>query len=457
MFLKLTVYAALIITATFISMRQAPEHGASPERLFWTAAAITCFLLVFKAVPLFFRRLGIPEAPLPDWERILRTRKPKWSGSKVEKLNRLAGEGEHLEVMGNQLGVMPAVVESKMISLGIYPEYAKARTTKIQEELVALESEPVGRRHGALGAGRSKKARSLGTGQVNKAGLERALNELNKLTGLSRLKTEIHSITALAEVRSMRSKEGLPINLPTAHLVFAGNPGTGKTTVARIVGDIYRSLGVLKRGHVVEVGRADLIGEWVGQTAPKVTAVVSRALDGVLFIDEAYSLTSTESNVDFGPEAIETLLKLMEDNRDRLVVIAAGYPDLMRHFVASNPGLESRFKAFMHFDDFSKVELATIFFSLCKGYKLVLDAEAMQAASTAVALLPTLKIENFANGREVRNLFEHCLESQALRIRASAEVVSLVDLLSIDIQRALEKLKVAAGKSDNSAGVFVVR
>jgi hypothetical protein len=457
MYLKLTVYAALIIAATFISMRQASEHGASPERLFWTAVAITCFLLVFKAVPLFFRRLGIPEAPLPDWERILRTRKPKWSASKVEKLNRLAGEGEHLEVMGNQLGVMPAVVESKMISLGIYPEYAKARATKIQEELVALESEPVGlRRHGALGAGRSKRARSLGAGQVNKAGLERALNELNKLTGLSRLKTEIHSITALAEVRAMRSKEGLPLNVPTAHLVFAGNPGTGKTTVARIVGDIYRSLGVLKRGHVVEVGRADLIGEWVGQTAPKVTAVVKKALDGVLFIDEAYSLTNTESTVDFGPEAIETLLMLMEDNRDRLVVIAAGYPDLMRHFVASNPGLESRFKAFMHFDDFSKDELATIFFSLCKGYKLVLDAEAMQAASTAVAVLPTLKIENFANGREVRNLFERCLESQALRIRASAEVVSLVDLLPIDIQSALEKLKFAADKSVNNAGLLPV-
>ena len=445
MYLKLTIYATLIIVATFTSIRQAPEHAASPERFFWTAVAITCFLLVFEAVPLFLRRLGITEAPLPDWERILRTRKPKWSGSKVEKLNRLAGEGEHLEVMGNQLGVMPAVVESKMISLGIYPEYAKARTSKIQKELVALESEPVGRRsHGSVVAGRSKRARSLGSGEVNKAGLERALKELNKLTGLSRLKTEIRSITALAEVRSMRSKEGLPINVPTAHLVFAGNPGTGKTTVARIVGDIYRSLGVLKRGHVVEVGRADLIAEWVGQTAPKVTAVVNRALDGVLFIDEAYSLTNTGNTLDFGPEAIETLLMLMEANRDRLVVIAAGYPDLMRHFVASNPGLESRFKATLHFDDFSKDELATIFFSLCKGYKLVLDAEATQAASTAIAVLADLKKSNFANGREVRNLFESCLESQALRIRASTEAVSLVDLLSIDIHRALKKLKVAA-------------
>jgi SpoVK/Ycf46/Vps4 family AAA+-type ATPase len=226
--------------------------------------------------------------------------------------------------------------------------------------------------------------------------------------------------------------------------VFAGNPGTGKTTVARIVGDIYRSLGVLKRGHVVEVGRADLIAEWVGQTAPKVTAVVNRALDGVLFIDEAYSLTNTGNTLDFGPEAIETLLMLMEANRDRLVVIAAGYPDLMRHFVASNPGLESRFKATLHFDDFSKDELATIFFSLCKGYKLVLDAEATQAASTAIAVLADLKKSNFANGREVRNLFESCLESQALRIRASTEAVSLVDLLSIDIHRALKKLKVAA-------------
>jgi len=134
MFLKLTIYAALIIAATFISIRQAPEQGASPERLFWTAVAITCFLLVFKAVPLFFRRLGLPEPPQPDWERILRAHKPKWSAAKVEKLNRLAVDGEHLEVMGNRLGVMPAVVESKMISLGIYPVYAKARTTKIQEE-----------------------------------------------------------------------------------------------------------------------------------------------------------------------------------------------------------------------------------------------------------------------------------------------------------------------------------
>ena len=459
MLLRVLLYFCLICFATVISIRHDSKAAASDDQLLWTATALTSFLLVYELIPLLLRLVGIQKLQLSlNWETIQRVRKPKWTGAAVAKLQKLVSEGEHLEVMGNALGAMPAAVKSKMVSLNVWAEYEKARAFKLQDELNVLEAELIARGTSGAATGKtSRKSRFVGAGQVNKAGLERALKDLNKLTGLSRLKSEIHSITALAEVRAMRLKEGLPLNSTTAHLVFAGNPGTGKTTVARIVGDIYRSLGVLKRGHVVEVGRADLIGEWVGHTAPKVTAVVKRALDGVLFIDEAYSLTSMQSHDDFGQEAIETLLTLMEDNRDRLVVIAAGYPDLMRHFVSSNPGLESRFKAFMHFDDFSNDELATIFFSLCKGYKLVLDADALQAANSAVSVLPTLKKDNFANGREVRNLFERCLESQALRIRASTETVSLVDLSSTDIQLALDQLKVAAGKSDNSDEVFVVR
>ena len=199
------------------------------------------------------------------------------------------------------------------------------------------------------------------------------------------------------------------------HLVFSGNPGTGKTTVARIIGSIYKELGLLESGHLIEVDRSDLVGSYVGQTAPKTTAVIESALDGVLFIDEAYSLTSNTSKNDYGSEVVETLLKRMEDDRDRLVVIVAGYPEQMEEFTQSNPGLDSRFKTTLNFEDFSEADLIKIFKKMCASQKIKIKKDALKVVEEKLSAKKEKLTHGFANTREVRKLFESSLEFQALR------------------------------------------
>jgi stage V sporulation protein K len=241
------------------------------------------------------------------------------------------------------------------------------------------------------------------------------ISELTSMVGLDAVKREVIALANFVKVRRWREARGLKQSSISLHLVFTGNPGTGKTTVARLVARLFKALGVLSRGHLVEVDRSKLVEGYVGQTATKTTAVVESALDGVLFIDEAYSLVK-EAPWDFGPEAIETLLKLMEDHRERLIVIVAGYPDKMDQFVASNPGLQSRFTRRIEFEDYTAGEMIQIFSQYAASNDYTLDSEARRP------LLAHFQERQgdatYGNGRGVRNDFEYALVRHSSRIAA---------------------------------------
>ena len=243
--------------------------------------------------------------------------------------------------------------------------------------------------------------------------VDEVLAELDELIGLEAVKAEVKRVADLTRVQLLRAERGLPVLEQSRHLVFSGNPGTGKTTVARLLAEIYRSLGVVARGHLVEVDRAGLVAGFVGQTAPKVTAVFDEADEGVLLIDEAYALVrGTET--DFGREAIDTIVKLVEDRRDRIVVVMAGYPDEMAQLVAANPGLRSRFPKTIHFPDYSTDELLAIFDMRCEKGGYETDHEARAKVRSHLDSLPRDK--GFGNGRVSRNLFEEAVARQASRI-----------------------------------------
>ena len=291
--------------------------------------------------------------------------------------------------------------------------------------------------NGTPGAAAKKDAKAPAGEEENRPRptVDEALAKLNELTGLSEVKAEVNSLVAELRVQMMRRERGMNDAGTSHHLVFKGNPGTGKTTVARIMADIYYALGVLEKGHLVEVQRNDLVAGYVGQTAIKTQEIIDKAMGGVLFVDEAYTLAKDGGN-DFGQEAIDTLLKGMEDHRDDLIVIIAGYDEPIQKFINSNAGLQSRFPTAIQFTDYNGEEMFKIFSGMCKKGQYTMSPEVQGILKNHFDKLYANRGENFGNARDVRNFFEKIKRRQSMRIsRLGANIsdATLAEILPEDL------------------------
>ena len=268
--------------------------------------------------------------------------------------------------------------------------------------------------------------------------LEELLDKLNSLIGLDGVKKEVSQIINLIKVQKKGEEFGAKLPPLSLHLVFYVNPGTGKTTVARLLSKIYKCLGVLSQGQMIEVDRGGLVAGYVGQTATKTQEVIDKAMGGILFIDEAYALTHGKGETDFGQEAVDTILKAMEDHRDDFIVIVAGYPDLMKEFVASNPGLKSRFNQFINFEDYNPQELLDIFILQCRNQNLILGHGCEEYLSDYFSRMYNNRGNDYANGRDVRNYFEGVYKARANRLANVLDNISKDEYLTITVEDLIE-------------------
>ena len=271
--------------------------------------------------------------------------------------------------------------------------------------------------------------------------LEDLQKQLDSMIGLGGVKSQVHSLINELKIDAIRKSKGFKVSNTSKHLVFKGNPGTGKTTIARLLSKIYKELGVLEKGQLVDVDRSEIVAGYVGQTALKTKEKIDEAMGGILFIDEAYTLAKGDN--DFGQEAIDTLLKAMEDHRDEFIVIVAGYDEPMESFLQSNPGLKYRFNEYIHFDDYSKEELFLIFGLLCEQNDFRMDLEAQDTLKSYLNELCNHKPDNFANGREMRNLFDKSKKAHSNRL-ASLNEISDEDLITFkkdDLLKAIEEMR----------------
>lgn len=305
---------------------------------------------------------------------------------------------------------------------------------QIAENYIIHIKEQINIQNAAIVTSYPIKVKSIPT---NPKSVEVILHEIDGLIGLDNIKNEVRSVINTLNVRKLRTSAGLSNPEISNHMVFYGNPGTGKTTIARRLGEIYNSLGVLSKGHFVETDRGGLVGGYLGQTAIKTTQIMTSALGGILFIDEAYTLAAGDNSDQYGQEAIDTILKFMEDHRDDIVVIAAGYEDLMSTFIESNPGLKSRFNKYFYFKDYTSDQLLEIFLSISKNSTYTLQDDANDHLKAIIEELVSFKTSNFGNGRTIRNLFEKSIANQANRIIQDnlRDKDDLTKLLKEDIKR----------------------